>query len=57
MHLTLNENIKTLEDGMCHLELEQDHLMDNKTSTDVYMAGSSSHGGKWCKGKFHGGNH
>ena len=56
MHLTLNENIKTLEDGMCHLELEQDHLMDSKTSTDVYMAGSRSHCGKWCKGKFHGGN-
>ena len=25
-------------------------------STDVYMVGSSSHGEKWCKHKFHGRN-
>ena len=56
MHLTNNENIKTLEDAMRHLKLEEDRLMVNKTSTNVYMAGSSSHGGKWCKRKFHGGN-
>ena len=56
MHLTHNENIKTLEDVMCHLELEEDHLMASKTSVDVYMASSSSHGGKWRKRKFYGGN-
>ena len=41
---------------MRHLELEEDCLMDNKISIDVYMASSSSHGGKWRKRKFHGGN-
>ena len=46
MHLIHNETIKTLEDVMRHLELEEDHLMASKTSVDVYMAGSSSHGGK-----------
>ena len=56
MHLTYNENIRTLEDAMRHLELEEDRLMDNKTITDVYMTSSSSHGGKWGKCKFHGGN-
>ena len=57
MHLAYNENIKTLEDAMRHLELEKDRLMVSKTSTDVYMvAGSRSHGGKWCKRKFHGRN-
>ena len=55
-HLTHNENIKTLEDAMRHLELEEDRLLATKTSIDVYMAGSSSHGGKWRKHKFHGGN-
>ena len=56
MHLTHNENIKILEDYMRHFELEKDRLMANKTSTDVYMASSNSHGGKWRKLKFHGGN-
>ena len=56
MHFTHNENIKTLEDAMHHLELEEDRLMASKTNADVYMAGSSSHGGKWCKRIFHGRN-
>ena len=56
MHLTHNENIKTLEDSMRHLELEEDRFMASKTNTDVYMVGSSSHGGKWRKHKFHGRN-
>ena len=42
MHLTHHENIRSLEDAMGHLELEEDHLMANKTSADVYMVGSSS---------------
>ena len=46
MYLTHNENIKTLEDTMRHLELEGDRLMASKTSVNVYMADSSSHGGK-----------
>ena len=41
---------------MRHLELEEDRFMACKTSVDVYMAGSSSHSGKWRKHKFHGGN-
>ena len=56
MHLTHNENIKTLEDAMHHLELEEDYFMASKTSADLYKAGSSSHGGKWHKHKFHHGN-
>ena len=38
MHLTHNENIKTLEDARRHLELEEDRLMASMTSIDVYMA-------------------
>ena len=30
--------------------------MTSKTSVDVYMVVSNSHGGKWRKHKFHGGN-
>ena len=56
MNLTHHESIKTLEDAMRHLELKEDRLIVNKTSVDVYMAGSSLHGGKWRKCKFHGGN-
>ena len=56
MYLTHNESIKMLEDAMRHLEFEGDRLMASKTSVDVYMAGSGSHGGKCCKLKFHGGN-
>ena len=56
MHLTHNESIKSLEDAMRHLELEEDRLMASKTSVDVYMVDSNSYGGKWHKRKFHGGN-
>ena len=45
MHLTHNANIRTLEDVMRHLELEEDCLKAAKPSTDVYMVGPSSHGG------------
>ena len=38
MHLTHNENIKTLEDVVRHLDLEEDRLLASKTSVDVYMA-------------------
>ena len=51
MHFTHNENIKTLEDAMRHLELKEDRLMASKTSVDAYMASSSSQSGKWCKRK------
>ena len=56
MHLTHNENIKTLEDAMRHLELKENRLMASKTSVDAYMAGSSSQSGKWCKRQYQGGN-
>ena len=56
MHLTHNENIKTLEDAMCHLELEEDCPMASKTSANVYIVGSSSQGGKWRKRNYHGGD-
>ena len=46
MHFTHNENIKTLEDAMHHLELEEDHLMASKANVDIYMASSSSQSGK-----------
>ena len=45
MHLTHNESIRTLEDVMRHLELEEDRLEAAKSSTDVYMVGPISHGG------------
>ena len=42
MHLTHNENIKTLEDAMRHLELEEDRLIASMTSANAYMVGSRS---------------
>ena len=36
MHLTYNESIKTMEDVMCHLELEEDRLMANKANANVH---------------------
>ena len=42
MHLTNNESIKTLEDVMHHLELEEDCLMASKANADIYMASSGS---------------
>ena len=56
IHLTHNENIKTLEDAMRHLELEENHLEAAKPSIDVYMAGPSSHGGSGQKRKYKGGS-
>ena len=37
MHLTHNENIQTIDNAMCHLELEEEMLKFTKP-TDVYMA-------------------
>jgi transposase InsO family protein len=51
MHLTHNVHIQTMEDAQRHLELEEERLRFNKSSTDVYMAGSSSQGGKGHKRK------
>ena len=45
IHLTHNENIKTLEDAMRHLELEEDHLEAANPSIDAYMDRPCSHGG------------
>ena len=56
MNLTHNENIKTLEYAMHHLELKEDRLMASKTSVDADMAGFSSQGEKKWKRTFHGGN-
>ena len=52
MHLTHNEGIKNMEDVGRHLELEEERLEAAKPSTEVYVAGSSSHGG--FKRKHHG---
>ena len=56
MHLTHNNSIKTLEDAMCHLDVEEDRLMASKANADIYMASSSSQSGKWCKQKYQGGH-
>ena len=40
MHFTHNESIKTLEDAMRYLELEEDRLMVSKVNADIYMASS-----------------
>ena len=47
MHLTHNEGIKTLSDVSRHLELEEEQLEAAKPSTEVYLAGSSSQGGRF----------
>ena len=47
MHLTHNEGIKTLSDVSRHLELEEERLEAAKPSTEVYLAGSSSQGGRF----------
>ncbi|XP_031276066.1 uncharacterized protein LOC116134512 [Pistacia vera] len=56
IHLTHNEGIKNLEDATRHLELEENSLNGSKTSTNVYMIGSNSYGGKGFKRKFQGGS-
>ena len=42
MHLTHNENIRTMDDVVRHLELEEERLESSKPNTNVYMAESSS---------------
>ena len=54
MHLIHNESIKTMEDAMRHLELEEDWLLAAKHNIDVYVAGSSSHEAFNKKRKFNG---
>ena len=51
LHLTHNENIKTFEDAMRHLELEEDRLLADKPVVDIYYAGSSSQGPSSSKRK------
>jgi hypothetical protein len=48
VNLTHNEGIKTLNDDVRHLELEEDRIEASKpqeTKTTAHLAGSSSHGG------------
>jgi hypothetical protein len=54
MNLTHNEGIKTLNDTVRHLELEEDRIEASKpqeTKTTVHLASSSSHGGQGQKRK------
>jgi hypothetical protein len=54
VNLTHNEGIKTLNDAVRHLELEEDRIKASKpqeTETTVHLAGSSSHGGQGQKRK------
>jgi hypothetical protein len=54
VNLTHNEGIKTLNDAVRHLELEEDRIeasKPQKTETTVHLAGSSSHGGQGKKRK------
>ncbi|MBW0583023.1 hypothetical protein O181_122738 [Austropuccinia psidii MF-1] len=51
VHLTHNENIKTFEDAMRHLELEEDRLLAAKPDAELYHASSSSHGASSSKRK------
>jgi hypothetical protein len=47
VNLTHNEGIKTLNDAVRHLELEEDRIEVSKpqeTEITVHLAGSSSHG-------------
>jgi hypothetical protein len=52
VNLTHNECIKTLNDVVRHLELEEDRietLKPQETKTAVHLAGSRSHGGQGHK--------
>jgi Zinc knuckle len=54
VNLTHNKGIKTLNDAVGHLELEEDRIeasKPQKTETTVYLVGSSSHGGQGQKRK------
>ena len=51
MHLTHNENIKTLDVVAHHMELEKKRLLAKKPSTNVYMIGLNSQCGKGHKCK------
>ena len=51
VNLTHNENVKTFEDAMRHLELEEDRLLAAKTQSDVYFIRSGSHGASGSKRK------
>jgi hypothetical protein len=47
VNITHNECIKTLNDDVRHLELEEDRIetsKSQKTETTMHLAGSSSHG-------------
>jgi hypothetical protein len=49
VNLSYNEGIKTLNDALRHLKVEEDHMEASKhqeSETVVYLAGSSSHGGQ-----------
>ena len=55
IHLTYNESIKSFEDAMRHLELEEDRLLAAKTDSSVYIAGPGLHGASSSKRKRQGG--
>ena len=55
IYLTHNESIKSFEDAMRHLELEEDRLLAAKTDSSVYIAGPGSHGASSSKRKRQGG--
>ena len=41
MHLTQNKNIHTIDDVVCHLDLERERFKSSKPNTNVYMIESS----------------
>ena len=49
MHLSHNENICTMANVVCHLELEEERPQSSKPNTNVYMAESSSRKFFWVK--------
>jgi hypothetical protein len=54
VNLTQNESIKTLNNAVRHLELEEDRIEASKpqeTEITVHLIGSSSHGGQGQKRK------
>jgi hypothetical protein len=54
VNLTHNEGIKTLNNVVRHLKLEEDHIEASKsqeTETTVHLIGSISHGGQSQKRK------
>ena len=51
LNLTHNNNIKTFADVAQHVELEEEHLISNRGTEKIFLAGSDSKGASSFKNK------